>query len=116
MPPTEIRQGEVWRVNFYEGGERPAIVVSRNEMNRGSLVLAVPTTSSRVPERRKLPNHVFLAQGTAGLRADSVAQTHLMQPVERGALMEPLGTLERPRLQEVLPALAWTVGLFESME
>lgn len=116
MPPTEIRQGEIWRVGFYEGGERPAVVVSRNETNRGSLLLVVPITSSRVAERRLLPNHVFLAGGSAGLSVDSVAQTHLVQPVERSALLQSLGTLDRAGLQELLMGVAWTVGLFEAME
>ena len=36
------KQGEIWWASFYEGWERPSIVVSRNELNRGRLVLVVP--------------------------------------------------------------------------
>lgn len=27
------KQGEIWWASFFEGGERPALVVSRNELN-----------------------------------------------------------------------------------
>ncbi|MBI2930056.1 MAG: type II toxin-antitoxin system PemK/MazF family toxin [Planctomycetes bacterium] len=114
-PAGEIRQADVWRVSFYEGGERPAIVVSRNDLNRGRLLLMVPCTSSRVQERRSLPNHVYLPQGVAGLAAESIAQTHLIQPVEREALSERLGTLPAKEWTEVLLAIAWTTALFEGI-
>jgi mRNA-degrading endonuclease toxin of MazEF toxin-antitoxin module len=64
--PEPPRQGEVWLVTFQEGWERPAIVVSRKELNRGRLVLVVPCTSSRVEERAKLPNHVLFPRGQGG--------------------------------------------------
>ncbi len=35
-------QGEISKTFFNEGWERPAVVVSRNELNRGRLVLVVP--------------------------------------------------------------------------
>jgi mRNA-degrading endonuclease toxin of MazEF toxin-antitoxin module len=50
------KQGEIWWASFYEGGERPALVVSRNELNRGRLILVVPCTSSQVEERAAYPN------------------------------------------------------------
>ena len=58
--PERPKQGDVWWASFYEGGERPAIVVSRNELNRGRLVLVVPCTSSRIEQRAAYSNHVLL--------------------------------------------------------
>jgi len=109
------RQGDVWRVEFHEGGERPALVVSRDALNRGRLVLVVPCTTSRVSERRATPNHVFLPAGTGGLGQDSVAQTHLVQPVAVEWLLARLGTLPAPALEETLLAVAWSIGLFENL-
>ena len=60
MPPLPC-QGDVWLVNFHEGWERPAVVVSRDGLSQGRLVLVVPCTSSRVAERARFPNHVLLA-------------------------------------------------------
>lgn len=114
-PGPEIHQGDVWRVAFFEGGERPAVVLSRDALNRGRLVLVAPCTTARTAERRQTPNHVLLPVGTGGVAADCVVQTHLIQPVEAGFLMERLGALPTAALEEVLTALAWTTGLFEVM-
>jgi mRNA-degrading endonuclease toxin of MazEF toxin-antitoxin module len=113
MPMPEIRQGEIWLTAFQEGWERPAVIITRNELNRGRLILVVPCTSSRVDERRQLPNHVFLAQGEGGLAGDSVVQCHLIQPVEVTTLLKNIGTLSGAKLAEVMFALAWTTALFD---
>jgi mRNA-degrading endonuclease toxin of MazEF toxin-antitoxin module len=115
MAAHRIRQGDVWRVAFYDGGERPAVVISRNELNGGSLVLVVPCTASRVEERQGIPNHAFLAKAIGGLVSDSVAQTHLVQPVEVSSLIERTGRLQKRQLEGVLPAMAWTTALFEGL-
>jgi mRNA-degrading endonuclease toxin of MazEF toxin-antitoxin module len=39
--------------DIFEGGTRPVVIVSREELNRGALCLAVPITSSRVDEWRR---------------------------------------------------------------
>lgn len=111
----EFLQGEVWRVEFYEGGVRPAVVVSRNELNRGRLILVVPCTSSRVEDRRVFPNHVFLPAGAGGLTNDSVAETHLIQPVEVDFALDRLGVLPSESIDEILLGIAWTTGLFETV-
>ena len=111
----EMRQGEVWRVVFHEAGERPAVIVSRNELNRGSAVLVVPCTSSNVERRRRFPNCVHLPVGTAGLRIESVAQAHRIQPVNPEAFMARLGRLPEDTLKEILVATAWSLRLFETI-
>jgi mRNA-degrading endonuclease toxin of MazEF toxin-antitoxin module len=109
-------QGEVWLACLTDGPERPAIVVSRNELNRGRLVLVVPCTTARVRERAALPNHVLLRQGEAGLPAESVAQAHLIQHLDAALLVRRLGRLCAERLAEVLLAIAWSVDLFGSTD
>ncbi len=78
---NHLKQGEIWQAVFHIGWERPAIVVSRNELNRGRLVLVVPCTSSRVKERARYANHVFIPSGIGGLTNDTIAQAHLLQPI-----------------------------------
>src|SRR3990172_1140480 len=114
-PPPEVRRGDVWRVTFQEGGERPAVVGSRNELNRGSLFLVVPCTSSRVERGKTLPNHAFLPKGEGGVSVDCVAQGHLVQPVPRDALLGRLGSIDPKALGEVLAAIAWTTDLLEGL-
>ena len=54
---------------------------------------------------------MFLSAGVGGLRADSVAVTHLVQPVRSDFLRERWGTVPDTALQRILLALAWSVGL-----
>jgi len=114
--PEPLRQGDVWLVHLDEGWERPAIIVSRPELNRGHSVLVVPCTSSRVLERAKSPNHVYLPSGVGGLPKDSVAQAHLIQPAPISRLISRLGALDTERLGEVLLAIAWSIDLFDAAE
>lgn len=108
------QQGEFWWANFQEGWERPALVVSRNELNRGRLVLVVPCTSSSVQERAVYSNHVLLPHGSGGLTNDTIAQTHLIQPIETNCLERKIGVLNHEQLAEVLLAIAWTIDLFDT--
>lgn len=62
--------GEVYLADIFEGGTRPVVLVSREQLNRGSVFLCVPVTSSRVDERRKYGNYVFLPAGAGGIRED----------------------------------------------
>jgi mRNA-degrading endonuclease toxin of MazEF toxin-antitoxin module len=108
------QQGEIWLTLFREGWERPAIIVSRNELNRGTTLLVVPCTSSQVETRAAYPNNVLLLAGTGGLSRDSVAQTHLVQPVGLSLLLERMGSLNDEQLAEVLLGLAWVVDFFDT--
>ena len=103
--------GEVHLADIFEGGIRPIVIVSREQLNRGSVFLCVPVTSSRVEERRKYANYVFVPAGAGGLREDSVAVAHLVQPVRADLLREHWGTLPEATLQRILLAIAWSVGL-----
>ena len=107
-------QGEIWWTSFYEGGERPSVVVSRNELNQGRLVLVVPCTSSRVQERSAFPNHVLIPSGTGELTKDTIAQTHLLQPIELSYLERKMGELSVEQLAEILLAIAWSIDLFDT--
>ncbi len=103
------RQGEVWLVNFTEGWERPAIVASRDELNRGTLILVVPCTSQEAELRAAFPNHVLIQSGTGGLTKDTVAQAQLVQPAHVSWFLRRLGAVDGDTLSEVLAAIAWVI-------
>lgn len=112
--PSYPKQGEIWRAIFHPGWERPAVVVSRDDLNRGKLVLIVPCTSSRVEERAAYANHVFIPAGVGGLTHDTIAQAHLIQPIETDYLETKLGELNSEQLAGILLAVAWTIDLFDT--
>lgn len=107
-----VRQGDVWQIAFWEDDERPGVVVTRNELNKGALVLVVPCTASRVETRKLYTNNVFLPPGSGGLDKHSVAQVHLIQPVDKSYFLQKRGRLDDGQLGEILRALAWAVDLF----
>lgn len=41
-----FQPGEVYLADIFEGGTRPVVIVSRDELGRGSIALAVPVTSA----------------------------------------------------------------------
>ena len=58
----------------YHAGRRPAIIVSREELNRGNWVVAVMVTSTHFATRSRLPHCVAFAAGEYGLTKHCVAQ------------------------------------------
>ena len=60
----------------------------------GGLVLVVPCTSSRVQERAVYSNHVFFPADTGELTRDTIAQAHLIQPIEVGFFRKENGKTE----------------------
>lgn len=109
MPPL---QGEVWDIRFGEGYERPGVVVSRNELNCGDLILVIPCSGSQIERRSVYQNHVLLDKGKGGLTYRSVAQAHLIQPVDLKFFIKRRGRLDPEDLGEILQALAWSIDLY----
>jgi mRNA interferase MazF len=109
----DVPQGSVWMTEMEDGGPRPCIVVTRASLNFGESVLVVPCSSSDVPRRARFPNNVLLREGEGGMTRDSVAMTHLAQPVEVTAFRTRMGQLDDGALTRVLQGIAWSVDLLE---
>jgi len=69
---------------------------------------------ARVQERIVYSNHVFLPAETGELTRDSIAQAHLIQPIEVSYLERKMGKLNIEQLAEILLAIAWTIDLFDT--
>jgi len=67
-----------------------------------------------VGERSAYSNHVFLPADTGGLTRDTIAQAHLIQPIEVSYLERKMGKLNIEQLAEILLAIAWTIDLFDT--
>jgi len=68
-----IRPGEIYLADT-EAGKRPALIISREELNRGRWVVAVLITSAHFDLRSTLPHCVPFRAGECGLTKDCVAQ------------------------------------------
>ena len=68
-----IRPGEIYLADT-EAGKRPAVIVSREELNRGNWIVTVLLTSAHFAIRSGLPHCVPFRSGEFGLSKDCVAQ------------------------------------------
>lgn len=100
--------GELYWAYVESGQPRPVIVVSREDLNRGAVVLAVPLTSSELEARWDLPNTVSFHAGDFGLPKKCVAQCEAIGPVEKSSLSldsGPLGRLSTEVWRDVVRAI-----------
>jgi len=95
-----MRRGEVYwvRLDPIEGseqaGNRPAVIVSRDVINRHSPVVVVCPLTSAVNFTPLYPSDVPAHAPEGGLRADSVVLTLQVRAVAKARPGERLGKLE----------------------
>lgn len=95
MIPGEIHLCDFGDPIGHEPGfRRPAVVVSRDELNRHGIALVVPVTRSR----RGYATHVELEDV---LPVTSYAQCELLRSVSTERLRRPVGVLDAVQLAEV---------------
>ena len=61
-----------------------------------------------------IANQVLFPAGTGELTRDTIAQAHLIQPIEVSYLERKMGKLNIEQLAEILIAIAWTIDLFDT--
>ena len=89
-----IYPGEIYMADFEDIDPHPMVVVSREELNRGSWVVAALITSKRFEERSKLSNCLALRSGEFGLSRDCVIQCESIFSLRRELFREKLGKLD----------------------
>lgn len=105
--------GEIYLA--YGGGDkhRPVLVVSREEMNRGKYLVAVPFTSANFEARSQRPNCVPFHAGESGLDRDCVAQTEaitLFLIDDLDLETDVLGTVADKKLRDVIKAIGYVLA------
>ena len=102
--------GEIYWADFPEVGRRPIVVVSREELNRGTYVVVVPVTSSQLEKRRALPNCVPLRQGQFGLPKDCVIQSESIACLAKSDIdvtSGPVGILNATAMRDLTHAIGY---------
>lgn len=107
-----IRPGEIYLVDT-DAGKRPAVIISREELNRGRWVVAVMVTSAHFVVRSALPHCVPFRAGEFGLTKDCVAQAETITYLE-SADLDPdagvLGVLDEARMRDLIRAIGNMMG------
>ena len=114
-----MKKGDIFRAlleprsGSEQRGRRPVILVSHdgfNQVQSWRTVIVVPlSTSPR--QGRRYPTVVEIPAGEAGLPVTSYALCHQVTTVDRGKLLEPLGTLPDSTLQAVERGLRVALGM-----
>jgi len=107
-----IRPGEIYLADT-EGGKRPAVIVSREELNRGHWVVAVLITSTQFATRSTLPHCVPFRVGEFGLTKDCVAQAEAITYIAVSDLdmsLGVVGVLDETRMRDRIRAIGNMMG------
>ncbi len=112
-------QGDVYWVRFGPAfdsgpaGKRPAMVIQNDILNRsliGTTVVVLLTSNLKLGA---VPGNVRLNKGAANLPKASVAVVSQMATVDKGRLLEKIGTLNRQFTEEILRGCRDVISLFE---
>ncbi|HVA46478.1 MAG TPA: type II toxin-antitoxin system PemK/MazF family toxin [Pirellulales bacterium] len=95
-----------------DGKQRPTVVVSRDDQNRGHSVVVMPCYSQQLEKRSKLPYCVLLKAGEGGLDKDCVVKADEVSTLDKSRFdvgRGAIGRLKPARMAEILAALRYVV-------
>ena len=106
-----INQGDVFWVDLGEssgsepGYRHPHVVVQNNIFNRSRLNTVVVCVLTSNLKRAEAPGNVLLEKGEANLPKQSVVNVTQIFTVDRGDLVEKIGSLSRERVRQILDGI-----------
>lgn len=106
-----IEQGDVFWVDLGEPSEsgpgyrHPHVVIQNNVFNRSRLNTVVVCVLTSNLKRAKVPGNALLEKGEANLPKQSVVNVSQIFTVDKGDLVERIGTLSRKRVREILDGI-----------
>lgn len=95
-----------------EGKQRPVVIVSRDDLNRGHSVVAMPCYSQQLEKRSKLKYCVLLHAGDGNLDKDCVVKADEISYLEKAELdlnRGPIGRLKPDKMAQIMTALRYVV-------
>ena len=107
--PIEMKPGDVYLADT-ASGIRPAIIVSRPELNNGKHVVAVLCTSTSFEMRSRFANCVPFRAGEFGFTKDCVAQAEsitFIPTIDLHLDRGPFGILDETALRNVIRAIGF---------
>ena len=111
-----VKRGEIYYadlspvVGSEQGGMRPVLIVQNDTGNRHSPTVIAAAITSRL-DKAKLPTHISLAEGSAGLNRDSIVLLEQIRTLDKSRLRERMGRIDESTMNAVDAALAVSFGL-----
>jgi mRNA interferase MazF len=103
---TEIRQGEVYWLDFGEPPERhPCVVVQSDVFNRSRIATTVVCLITSNLTRSRAPGNVPLEKGAANLPKTSVVHVSQILTINKSELTERIGKLPANILHSIRAGL-----------
>ena len=103
-----IKQGDLFWVDLGEpsgsgpGYRHPHVVIQNNVFNRSRLNTVVVCALTSNLKRAEAPGNVLLEEGEGNLSKQSVVNVTQIFTVDKGDLVERIGTLSRERVRQIL--------------
>lgn len=104
--------GDLYWAYMQPDDRRPIIIVSRQELNLGKYVVAVPLTSTNLEKRWSLPNCVSFEAGSFGLKQNCVAQCEAITFIDKECIIlntGPIGRLDGEKWRSLVHAIGYVV-------
>jgi len=104
------KQGEIYWTRFgYPGdsgpsGKRPAIVIQNDLLNRTNLRTTVVVLITSNLKLAAVPGNIRLKKGTANLPKSSVVVVTQVATIDKGRLLEKIGSLGQKKTIEIKTA------------
>ncbi len=114
------RQADVCWVRFGRSGDsgpagkRPAVVIQNDLLNRSNIRTTVVVLLTSNLRLATVPGNVRLKKGAANLPKASVAVVSQMATVDKGRLLEKIGTLSKQTAEEIIVGCRDVISLVES--
>jgi len=115
------RRGQVYLVRFdptigFEVKKtRPALVIQNDIGNRHSPITIVAAITSKCDDRL-YPTEVLIPPGEGGLDLDSVVLLNQIRSIDKGRLLQRLGTVSSDTMAAIDQAIQISLGLIDLHE
>ncbi len=106
-----IRQGDVYWVELGEprgsapGYRHPHVVVQNNVFNQSAIGTVVICALTSNLQRAEAPGNILLKRGEANLKKDSVVNISQLATVDKGDLVERIGSLSPERIRQIIAGI-----------
>ena len=112
---VKARQGDIYWVRFGPSkdsgpsGKRPAVVVQNDLLNKSKIQTTVVALITSNRKLAQIPGNILLKKGTANLSKTSVVVVSQMATVDKGRLLERIGTIRHELQKEVIEGCQWVI-------
>ncbi len=109
-------QGDIYWVRFGRpsdsgpSGKRPAVVIQNNLLNESRIQTTVVALITSNKKLAAIPGNVLLRKGIANMPKTSVVVVSQMATIDKGRLLEKIGTLSKDIIEEVIKQCQMVIG------